>query len=202
MSVPTLDTKTQAELAPPAVGAGDVTVIIPIYNETAHVEEILTAVRASPVAKEIVIVDEGSTDGTRDKLLALSPADGLTIVFHEKNHGKGAAVRTGLQYARGEYVLIQDSDQEYDPQDYPALLRPLREGKANVVYGVRLDRPERGLRFYLGAKLCCTARTFGTKPPATKYFVVHSWRTSRCSLRLETKKLDPFPVNFVRQPSR
>ena len=76
----------------------------------------------------------------------------MTVIFHEKNCGKGAAIRTGLQYARGEYVLIQDSDLEYDPQDYPALLRPLEEGKANVVYGVRPDRPERGLRFYLGAK--------------------------------------------------
>jgi len=99
-----------------------------------------------------VVVDDGSTDGTREKLHALPPTAGVTILFHERNCGKGAAVRTALRYARGEYVLIQDSDLEYDPQDYPALLRPLEEGKANVVYGVRPDRPERGLRFYLGAK--------------------------------------------------
>lgn len=102
---------------------------------------------------ETVIVDDGSTDGTREKLQALPPMDDLTIVFHEKNYGKGAAIRTALAYARSEYVLIQDSDLEYDPQDYPALLRPLEAGKANVVYGVRPDRPERGLRFFLGAKL-------------------------------------------------
>jgi dolichol-phosphate mannosyltransferase len=269
MSLPTPASKTLPEPARAAVGAGYVTVIIPIYNEAAHVEEILSAVVASPVAKEIVIVDDGSTDGTRDKLRALSPADGLTIIFHEKNYGKGAAVRTGLQYARGEYVLIQDSDQEYDPQDYPALLRPLREGKANVVYGVRPDRPERGLRFYLGAKFLThltnllygasiqdeatcykvfrrslleniplQCRRFEFCPEVTaklcrrgekiwevpiSYFprsheqgkkirysdgcaaiwaLVRFRFSSRRTLRLETKKLDPFPVSFVRQPSR
>jgi dolichol-phosphate mannosyltransferase len=132
---------------------GYVSVIVPVYNEAAHVEELLRAIEASPVRKEIVIVDDGSSDGTREKLLALPPSDNLTILFHERNCGKGAAVRTALAHARGEYVLIQDSDLEYDPQDYPALLRPLQEGKANVVYGVRPDRPERGLRFFLGAKL-------------------------------------------------
>jgi dolichol-phosphate mannosyltransferase len=132
---------------------GCVSVIVPVYNEAAHIDELLQAIHASPVKKEIVIVDDGSTDGTREKLRALPPADDVTVIFHEKNCGKGAAIRTGLAYARGEYVLIQDSDLEYDPQDYAALLRPLQEGKANVVYGVRPDRPERGLRFFLGAKL-------------------------------------------------
>lgn len=134
-------------------GKGRVSVIVPVYNEAGHLDELLRAIHASPVDKEIIIVDDASTDGTREKLRALPPIDGVTIVFHEKNCGKGAAVRTALAYARGEYVLIQDSDLEYDPGDYPALLRPLEEGKANVVYGVRPDRPERGLRFFLGAKL-------------------------------------------------
>jgi dolichol-phosphate mannosyltransferase len=132
---------------------GCVSVIIPVYNEAAHVDEILEAVHASPVKKEIIIVDDGSTDGTREKLRTLSPLDDVTIVFHEKNCGKGAAVRTALTYARGEYVLIQDSDLEYDPQDYAALLGPLEESKADIVYGMRPDRPGRGLRFFLGAKL-------------------------------------------------
>ena len=126
--------------------------IVPVYNEVAHLDELLRAVQASPVRKEIIIVDDGSTDGTREKLRAMRPGNDLTIIFHEKNSGKGASIRTALQHARGEYVLIQDSDLEYDPQDYPALLRPLQEGKTNVVYGVRQDRPERGLRFFLGAK--------------------------------------------------
>jgi len=128
-------------------------VIVPVYNEVAHVDELLQAIHASPVRKEIIIVDDGSTDGTREKLRAMPLADDVTIVFHEKNCGKGAAIRTALTYARGEYILIQDSDLEYDPQDYPALLRPLEQRQANVVYGVRPDRPERGLRFFLGAKL-------------------------------------------------
>lgn len=132
---------------------GLVSVIVPVYNELAHVDELLQAIHASPSRKEIIIVDDGSTDGTREKLQSIPPMDDVTIVFHEKNCGKGAAIRTALAYARGEYVLIQDSDLEYDPQDYPALLRPLAEGRANAVYGVRPDRPERGLRFFLGAKL-------------------------------------------------
>jgi glycosyltransferase involved in cell wall biosynthesis len=130
-----------------------VSVIVPVYNEAAHIDELLLAIQSSPVRKEIIVVDDGSTDGTRAKLQALPLGEDLTVVFHEKNCGKGAAIRTALAYARGEYVLIQDSDLEYDPQDYPALLRPLEEGRANVVYGVRPDRPERGLRFFLGAKL-------------------------------------------------
>src|SRR5712671_6833449 len=141
--------------APPASDrwAGFVSVIVPVYNEVAHVDELLQAIHASPVKKEIIIVDDGSTDGTREKLSAMPLANDVTVVFHEKNCGKGAAIRTALEYARGEYVLIQDSDLEYDPQDYPALLRPLEQRIANVVYGVRPDRPERGLRFFLGAKL-------------------------------------------------
>ena len=132
---------------------GCVSVIVPVFNEAAHVDEILRAIHASPVKKEIIVVDDGSTDGTREKLQSLPPLDDVTIIFHEKNCGKGAAIRTALTYARGEYVLVQDSDLEYDPQDYAALLRPLEEGRTNVVYGRRPDRPERGLRFFLGAKL-------------------------------------------------
>lgn len=143
----------QAEHVPSDRWAGCVSVIVPVYNEAAHLEELLRAVLASPVRKEIIIVDDGSIDGTREKLRELPSMDGVTVVFHEKNCGKGASIRTALSYAHGEYVLIQDSDLEYDPQDYPALLRPLEEKRANVVYGVRPDRPERGLRFFLGAKL-------------------------------------------------
>jgi glycosyltransferase involved in cell wall biosynthesis len=131
---------------------GCVSVIVPVYNEVENLDDLLRAVVASPVNKEIIIVDDGSTDGTREKLRTLPPMDDLTIVFHERNCGKGASIRTALAHARGEYVLIQDSDLEYDPSDYPALLAPLESGEANVVYGVRPDRPERGLRFFLGAK--------------------------------------------------
>jgi glycosyltransferase involved in cell wall biosynthesis len=132
---------------------GCVSVIVPVFNEVAHVQELLQAIQASPVKKEIIIVDDGSTDGTREKLEGMPLGDDVTVLFHEKNYGKGAAIRTAIEYARGEYILIQDSDLEYDPQDYAALLRPLERREANVVYGVRPDRPERGLRFFLGAKL-------------------------------------------------
>jgi len=164
-----------------------VSVIVPVYNEAAHVNELLQAIHASPVKKEIIIVDDGSTDGTREKLQALPPMDDVTVVFHASNCGKGAAIRTALAYARGEYVLIQDSDLEYDPQDYPALLRPLEEGKANVVYGVRPDRPERGLRFFLGAKLLTHLTNIlygaGIHDEATCYKVVRRSVLSRLQLQ-------------------
>ncbi len=152
-SVAHLEASSRGSAAAGNRWAGCVSVIVPVYNEVAHVEELLCAIHASPVKKEIIIVDDGSTDGTREKLRDMPLADDVTVVFHAQNCGKGAAIRTALGYARGEYVLIQDSDLEYDPQDYPALLRPLELGQANVVYGVRPDRPERGLRFFLGAKL-------------------------------------------------
>src|SRR5246127_1568244 len=138
MSVPSL--AMDANLARAQTGErwkGRVSVIVPVYNEAAHLDELLRAIDASPVKKQIIIVDDGSTDGTREKLQSLPPIDDVTVVFHGKNYGKGAAIRTALAYARGEYVLIQDSDLEYDPQDYPKLLVPLESGEANAVYGVR-----------------------------------------------------------------
>lgn len=132
--------------------AGCLSVIVPVYNERDSVESVVCRVRESKVAAEIIVVDDGSTDGTRERLETLPAAPDLRILYHNRNQGKGAAIRTGLRHCRGEYVVIQDSDLEYDPQDLPALLAPLRAGKANVVYGVRPDRPERGLFFFWGAK--------------------------------------------------
>jgi dolichol-phosphate mannosyltransferase len=174
---------------------GCVSVIVPVYNEAAHVDELLQAIHASRVKKDIVIVDDGSTDGTREKLQALPPSDNITVVFHERNYGKGAAIRTALAYARGEYVLIQDSDLEYDPQDYAALLRPLEEGKANVVYGVRPDRPERGMRFFLGAKLLTHLTNLlygaGIHDEATCYKVVRRSLMSRVQLECQRFEFCP-----------
>jgi glycosyltransferase involved in cell wall biosynthesis len=187
-----------AEHAAPATNTrwqGCVSVIVPVYNEAAHIDELLQAIHASPVKKEIVIVDDGSTDGTREKLQALGPSDDVTVVFHERNYGKGAAIRTALAYARGEYILIQDSDLEYDPQDYPALLKPLAEGKANVVYGVRPDRPERGLRFFLGAKLLTHLTNLlygaGIHDEATCYKVVR--RSLLAQVQLECHRFEFCP---------
>jgi glycosyltransferase involved in cell wall biosynthesis len=174
---------------------GCVSVIVPVYNEAAHVDDLLRAIHASPVRKEIIIVDDGSTDGTREKLRALPIRDDVTIVFHERNCGKGAAIRTALAHARGEYVLIQDSDLEYDPQDYAVLLRPLQDGKANVVYGVRPDRPERGLRFFLGAKLLTHLTNLlygaGIHDEATCYKVIRRSRLER--MKLECQRFEFCP---------
>jgi dolichol-phosphate mannosyltransferase len=198
VTAPEADTTRVAVRSVPAhqePNTGRVSVIVPVYNEVAHIDELLQAIHASPVNKEIIIVDDGSTDGTREKLQGLPASDDLTVVFHERNYGKGAAIRTALAYARGEYVLIQDSDLEYDPQDYAALLRPLEEGKANVVYGVRPDRPERGLRFFLGAKLLTHLTNFlygaGIHDEATCYKVVRRSVLSR--VRLECQRFEFCP---------
>jgi len=117
--------------------AKTLSVLIPVYNEKDTVLELLRRVEAAPAgaAKQIIIVDDGSTDGTRELLKGLGAR--AQVVLHEKNRGKGAAVRTALAHATGELVIIQDADLEYDPADYPALLAPLLDGRADVVYGSR-----------------------------------------------------------------
>ena len=124
-------------------------VVIPVYNEIQNIEEILKRVRATSLVWELVVVDDGSQDGTRDLLKNLDGKDGLRVILHEQNQGKGAAVRTGLQAARGDVLLIQDADLEYSPHDYPALLEPIEEGIADVVYGSRfLGGPRRVAMFW------------------------------------------------------
>lgn len=115
----------------------NLSVIIPIYNEKSSIQEIVRRVQATGLVSEILLVDDGSTDGTRDLLPPLDGQSGVRVILHEKNQGKGGAVRTGIKAAAGEVMLIQDADLEYDPRDYPALLRPIEEGLADVVYGSR-----------------------------------------------------------------
>jgi glycosyltransferase involved in cell wall biosynthesis len=113
-------------------------VVIPVYNEKATILEILGRVRAVPIQKQIIVVDDCSRDGTRELLRELADREtDLTIVFHEQNQGKGAALRTGFQHATGDVVIVQDADLEYDPEQYPALLQPIVEGNADVVFGSR-----------------------------------------------------------------
>jgi len=124
-------------------------VLIPVYNEKDTVLELLRRVEAValPVAKELVVVDDGSTDGTRELLKNLGAR--AKVVLHEVNRGKGAAVRTALAHSTGDYVIIQDADLEYDPADYPGLLAPLFDGRADAVYGSRfLGGPHRVLFFW------------------------------------------------------
>ena len=125
-------------------------VVIPVYNERATIEELLKRVQAVALDKEIVIVDDGSTDGTRELLAGLAAADGSVRVFLQPaNRGKGAALRRGFAEARGAVVLIQDADLEYDPTDYPTLLEPIERGVADVVFGSRfLGGPHRVLFFW------------------------------------------------------
>jgi glycosyltransferase involved in cell wall biosynthesis len=154
-----------------------VSVVIPVYNERGTIEEILHRVQGAPVRrrateplirKEIIVVDDASTDGTREWLLSAKEKreqgamemeamegsvrlnlENILILFQEKNAGKGAALRRGFSEARGEIVLVQDADLEYDPEDYPKLLGPIIEGKADVVYGSRfLGGPQRVLYFW------------------------------------------------------
>ncbi len=136
-------------------------VIIPAYNERYTIAEILRRVKDAPidadlhVEKEIIVVDDGSTDGTREILAHIAEEDpDILVLFHDRNQGKGAAIRTALRHATGDYVIIQDADLEYDPRDYSVLLRPLVEGKADVVYGSRFLGPHRAFLFlhYLGNK--------------------------------------------------
>lgn len=112
-------------------------VIIPIFNEIHTLEEIITRVQATGIPNEIVLVDDGSIDGTKDIVNRYREKKGFIVILHEKNQGKGAAVRSGLDAATGDVFLIQDADLEYDPRDYPALLEPINEGLADVVYGSR-----------------------------------------------------------------
>lgn len=140
-----------------------VSIIIPVYNERAYIEEILLRVQAVRLEKEIVVIDDGSTDGTREllrdleKMQAAGPPEApvqngrallslknIRFIFQDRNCGKGAALRRGFEMANGEIVLVQDADLEYDPKDYQKLLEPIFDGRADVVYGSRfLGGPQR-----------------------------------------------------------
>jgi glycosyltransferase involved in cell wall biosynthesis len=123
-------------------------VIMPAYNEINFIEKAIQKVEEAPFEKEIIIVDDCSTDGTREYLKKMNNNNIVTL-FHEQNRGKGAALRSGMTHAKGDIVLIQDADLEYDPSDYPALLEPIITGKADVVYGSRfLGGPHRVFYFW------------------------------------------------------
>jgi glycosyltransferase involved in cell wall biosynthesis len=117
-------------------------VIIPVYNEERTVRPLLDKVLAAPIEKQIVIVDDGSTDGTRAILSSIQRPD-VRVILHDRNQGKGAAIRTAIPEVRGDITIIQDADLEYDPADYPRLMKPILDGVADVVYGSRFLGGER-----------------------------------------------------------
>lgn len=116
-------------------------IIIPAYNEIKTIKEIIKLVQKVKINKEIIVVDDGSKDGTREILKSLNNNE-IKVIFHKKNQGKGAAIRTGIRFVTGNIVIIQDADLEYDPKDYYKLVKPILEGKAKVVYGSRLLNPK------------------------------------------------------------
>jgi dolichol-phosphate mannosyltransferase len=126
-------------------------VIIPVYNEKATVRDVLDIVEGLDISKEIIVVDDGSNDGTRETLVNLS-MDGVKRCFHSRNRGKGAAIRTGLAKVTGDIVIIQDADLEYNPREYHQLIQPILDGEAEVVYGSRFlhrtDHKGISLHFY------------------------------------------------------
>jgi glycosyltransferase involved in cell wall biosynthesis len=129
--------------------AMNLSIVIPVYNEVENIEEILKRVQSTKLANEIIIVDDGSKDGTRDTLQKLDGREKVRVILHERNQGKGAAIATGLEESTASVVMIQDADLEYDPRDYPVLLRPIEEGLADVVYGSRfLGAPHRVTMFW------------------------------------------------------
>ncbi len=114
-------------------------VIIPVFNEKSTIKEIIKRVLAVKIPKEIIIIDDYSTDGTREILKKIKNQN-IKIIFHEKNRGKGRAIRTGIKHISGDIVIIQDADLEYDPQDYLKLAEPIKKGETKVVYGTRFPK--------------------------------------------------------------
>lgn len=124
-------------------------VLIPVYNEARTIDHILRLVSRVPIDKEILVVDDGSVDGTREILKSWDGREGVRVILHSRNLGKGRAVRTALDAARGEILVIQDADLEYDPSEYGVLLRPIEAGRADVVYGSRFaGSPEHRVQFF------------------------------------------------------
>lgn len=176
-------------------------IVIPIYNEAEHLEEILRQIEVVDIGmdKELILVDDCSTDGTREILKRIQNSDDNTVkvFYHDINRGKGATLRTGFQHITGDITLIQDADLEYDPQDYPKLLKPILENEANVVYGSRFmeGRQEGLLRSYIANRFLTSLSNFvnGTKltDMETCYKVIKTDILKEISLRSDRFGFEP-----------
>lgn len=131
-------------------------VLIPAYNEIKSIDTLLEKIQAVPLTKEIIIVDDGSTDGTRERLATFESVPNIRVVFHDHNQGKGAAIRTAIKHMTGDIAIVQDADLEYEPLDYLFLVKPIAEGKEKVIYGSRFLKPENRhsyFSFYIGGQV-------------------------------------------------
>ena len=172
-------------------------VVIPVYNEAGTIREILRRVLAVPFEKEVIVVDDGSTDGTRD-LLRAEAASEVTVLFQERNRGKGAALRTAFGRVAGDIVLVQDADLEYDPTDYARMLKPILEGKADVVYGSRFGGETHRVLFfwhYVGNRFLTTLSNLFTNlnlsDMETCYKVFRAEILKRLTLRSDRFGFEP-----------
>lgn len=123
-------------------------VIIPVFNEKTTIRDIIEKVKAVDLDKEIIIVDDFSTDGTREILKEIAASGHVAVYFHEENKGKGAAIRTGLAHVNGDVIVIQDADLEYEPEEYLRLIKPIQNGRAKVVYGSRFTGEHKNMFFW------------------------------------------------------
>ncbi len=175
-------------------------VLIPVYNERHTVEPLLKRVEEVPYEKEIIVVDDASTDGTREILerLSLDHPDQVRFFFHGQNRGKGAAIRTAIKHLTGDVVIIQDADLEYDPHDYPALLEPILDGHADVVFGNRFHGgPHRVLYFwhYVGNRfltnLCNMVTNLNLSDMEVGYKVFRADVLKRLRLKSDRFSIEP-----------
>jgi glycosyltransferase involved in cell wall biosynthesis len=164
-------------------------VLIPVYNEIRTIQETLTRVQAVDMEKEIIVVDDCSTDGTRELLKSIP---GIELILHDVNMGKGMAIRTALEHVTGEVVIIQDADLEYDPNDYPALVEPIESGKADVVYGSRFLRgkPKMHPANYLANRILALA--------ASILFMHRITDEATCYKAFRTSLIKSFPLTCRR----